>query len=232
MFIEWLRWIDSGICAQLPTHSFYPEGIRLPLCARNTGIYLGFLLAVIVLHASKRGRVQQLPPRAILTLLIASVIAMGIDGSNAFLYDLGLPHLYQPQNVLRLVTGLMTGLAMAVVVLPLLNRQIWREYSEERSISSWQALPLYLLVGFVSFEAVISQNGLLLYPIAFASSAGLLLAVSSINLMVVIALARKEQGFERYRELLPFFSLALFLAVGELALLATLKLQILHAAGL
>ncbi|HZS79263.1 MAG TPA: hypothetical protein VFA41_21805 [Ktedonobacteraceae bacterium] len=93
-------------------------------------------------------------------------------------------------------------------------------------------MPLYLLVGCVGFGAVVSQNGLLLYPIAFASSAGLLLAVSSINLIIVIALARKEQGFERYRELLPFFSLALFLAIGQLALLATLKLQILHVAGL
>lgn len=87
-------------------------------------------------------------------------------------------------------------------------------------------------MGCVGFGAVVSQNGLLLYPIAFASSAGLLLAVSSINLIIVIALARKEQGFERYRELLPFFSLALFLAIGQLALLATLKLQILHVAGL
>ncbi|HZS79264.1 MAG TPA: DUF2085 domain-containing protein [Ktedonobacteraceae bacterium] len=100
----------------MPTHSFNPGGVRLPLCARNTGIYLGFL------HASKRGRAQHLPPCPILILLVGSVIAMGIDGRNAFLYELGLPPLYQAQNVLRMVTGLMTGLTMAMVVLPLLNQ--------------------------------------------------------------------------------------------------------------
>ena len=47
---------------------------------------------------------------------------MGIDGRNAFLYELGLPPLYQAQNVLRMFTGLMTGLTMAMVVLPLLNQ--------------------------------------------------------------------------------------------------------------
>ncbi len=59
--LERLRWLDSGICAQLPGHSFYPGGQRLPLCARNTGIYLGFMVTLVTLYATGRGRVQRLP---------------------------------------------------------------------------------------------------------------------------------------------------------------------------
>src|SRR5437588_11925184 len=59
--LDRLRWLDSGICAQLPTHSFYPGGQRLPLCARNTGIYLGFMVTLLTLYASGRGTVQRLP---------------------------------------------------------------------------------------------------------------------------------------------------------------------------
>jgi len=40
-----LRFLDSAICAQLPTHELYLGGTPLPLCARDTGIYTGAALA-------------------------------------------------------------------------------------------------------------------------------------------------------------------------------------------
>src|SRR5579871_5840400 len=60
-FLDRLRALDGGICAQLPGHSFYPAGQQLPLCARNTGIYLGFASTLIVLYKSGRIRASQLP---------------------------------------------------------------------------------------------------------------------------------------------------------------------------
>src|SRR5262245_14311484 len=53
-FLERLRALDGGICAQLPGHSFYPAGEQLPLCARNTGIYLGFATTMSVFAATGR----------------------------------------------------------------------------------------------------------------------------------------------------------------------------------
>src|SRR5690348_13716644 len=53
--LERLRALDGGICAQLPTHSFYPDGQRLPLCARNTGIYLGYSITFVILFLMGRG---------------------------------------------------------------------------------------------------------------------------------------------------------------------------------
>src|SRR5947209_2021431 len=132
--LDRLRWLDSGICAQLPTHSFYPGGQRLPLCARNTGIYLGFMVTLLTLYATGRGRVQRLPPWPIIILLACGCFAMVIDGFNSLSLDLGLPHLYQPHNLLRLATGLATGLAVATLILPALNLLMWREYTERRSI--------------------------------------------------------------------------------------------------
>src|SRR4051794_15041501 len=43
--IERLRALDGGICAQASGHSFFVGGEQLPLCSRNTGIYLGFTCA-------------------------------------------------------------------------------------------------------------------------------------------------------------------------------------------
>src|SRR6266487_130661 len=226
-----LRWLDSGICAQLLTHSFYPGGERLPLCARNTGIYLGFLVTLITLYATGRGRTQRLPPTSINIALACGVISMAIDGLNSFALDLSLPHLYQPNNLLRLGTGLATGLALATYTLPLLNRLFWCEFNEQRSISSWGSLLRYIPALIVCFFAVTSQSILVVYPIALLSTAGILTALSSVNLICLVAVSKRDESFTCYRELLPLFSIAFVLAIGEMLILAQLKFTVLRALG-
>ena len=230
--LDRLRWLDSGICAQLPSHSFYPGGERLPLCARNTGIYLGFIITLITFYATGRGRAQRLPSWPIMVVLVLGIAVLVVDGFNSFFLDLGLNHLYQPHNLLRLATGLATGLALASLGLPFLNRLLWREYREERSISSWGWLILLLPGVILSFFAVASQNGLVLYPIALLSTTGILTVLSSVNLIVIVAASKRDQTFERYRELLPFFGFALLLTIGEMLVLAQLKLSLLQMLGI
>ena len=227
-----VSWLDSGICAQIARHSFYFGGERLPLCARNTGIYLGFLVTLTTLYGRGKGRVQSIPRLPLLLLLLGGVVALAVDGINSFLLDVGLPHPYQPNNYLRLATGLATGLAMALLVMPLLNRLFWRSFSEERSVASWQELLQYLPLLGVCFFVVTSQNVLLLYPIALLSTTGIVIAVGSLNLIALVGMSRRDETFERYRELLPFLGCALLLTLGEMLLLAQLKLTLLSAIGL
>lgn len=230
--LDRLRWLDSGICAQMPSHSFFPGGQELPLCSRNTGIYLGFIVTLLTLVATGRGRAQKLPRWPIIVVLLCGVMAMAFDGFNSLNLDLGLPHLYQPHNLLRLATGLATGLALATLSLPIVNYLFWRESNEQRTVSSWMSL-LLLLPGLVlAFFAVASQSWLILYPVALLSTAGVLTVVSGINLLMLVAISKRDQTFERYRALLPFFSLALLLAIGEMLALAQLKFMVLHALGI
>ncbi|MDQ2884554.1 MAG: DUF2085 domain-containing protein [Chloroflexota bacterium] len=230
--LDHLRWLVSGICAQMPTHSFYPAGERLPLCARNTGIYLGFMVTLLTLYASGRGRVQRLPTKSITIALGCGIAALGIDGLNSLALDLGLPHLYQPSNLLRLATGLATGLALAAFTLPLLNRLFWCEFNERRSFASWGDMLRFLPVLAFCFIAVSTQSAPGLYPIALLSTTGVLMALSCVNLICLVAVSKRDESFASYRELLPFFSVAFLLAIGELLLLAQLKFSILHAFGL
>ncbi len=230
--IERLQWLDSGVCAQLPTHSFYPGGERLPLCSRNTGIYLGFIVTIATLHIMGRGQGQKLPAWPISLVLVCGIFALAIDGSNSLLLDLGLPHLYQPHNLLRLATGLLTGLAMGTLVLPILNQLFWFRSNEQRSIPSWRVLLQFLPALVVCYFAVATQSGLILYPVALLSTIGLLTAIGCVNLIVIIAVSKRDQSFVSYRELLPFFGLALLCASGEMLALAQLKLMLLHALGI
>lgn len=229
--LQRLHWLGSGICAQLPTHSFYPGGQILPLCARNTGIYLGFLVTLLTLYASGRGRSQRLPRRSITIVLLCGVAAMAVDGINSLQLDLGMPHLYQPQNVLRLITGLLTGLALAMLGLPWLNRFFWREESEQRSVGSWPLFLLYLPALVVCFFTVTAQTTLVVYPIALLSVTGLIAAVSGLNLLLLVAIKKRDESFTGYLALLPYFGVALLCACSELLVLAQLKYFLLRLIG-
>jgi hypothetical protein len=156
---------------------------------------------------------------------------MAVDGLNSLELDLGMPHLYQPQNIIRLLTGLVTGLALAIFMLPWLNRFLWRDDSKQRSIASWRMLLLYLPALVVCYLAVTAQSALVVYPIALLSTAGLLVAVSSFNLLIIVCIKKRDETFTGYRALLPYITLALLCATGELLALAQLKFMLLRLVG-
>jgi len=53
--------IGSLTCHQLPSRTIYINSIPLPLCARDTGIYIGFFISLIYIYINKRSKVD-LPP--------------------------------------------------------------------------------------------------------------------------------------------------------------------------
>jgi uncharacterized membrane protein len=155
--IERLRALDAGICAQLPTHSFHPAGQQLPLCARDTGIYCGFASTVIVLRARGRLRAAHLPGGWVAVALGLAVAVMAVDGFNSFFLDLRLPHLYQPNNLLRLATGLGTGTAMAAFLVPVANSLIWRDEDARAPFASLRELAVMAPVLALVFLLIASQ---------------------------------------------------------------------------
>ncbi len=214
--LDRLRALDGGICAQLPTHSFYPGGQRLPLCARNTGIYLGYTISFFILFLTGRGRAAQFPRWPIALVLGLCILALAVDGFNSLFLDLHLPHLYQPHNLIRLTTGLLTGTAMACFLLPVTNSVLWKHMGDQRSVESWWQVLGILPILALAFLAVGTQAAIFLYPVAILSSLGVVIALGLINLTVVAAVSGKACSLFTYRQLFPLASLAFVLAVGEL----------------
>ena len=98
-----LIWLNSGVCSQNPAHSFWLEGRPLPLCARDLGLFGGFLLASL------------LPVRRQPRWLLA-LAPLLVDGANSFAYDTISLSLYTPTNTLRLLTGTLAGSALALAL--------------------------------------------------------------------------------------------------------------------
>lgn len=85
------------------------------------------------------------------------------------------------------------------------------------------------LVG--SFLIVSSQAAWTLYPVALLSTSGVLTVLSGLTMIVLVAVSKRDETFESYKELFPFFALALLCAIGEMLLLAQGRLALVHLLG-
>ena len=140
--------IGYAVCHRIDGRSFHLGDRQLPLCARCTGIYLGAMLAMIVFTASGRGKAGGLPSRWMLAVLGLFIAAMGFDGINSYLtFFPRLPHLYEPQNWLRLTTGMFAGIAAGTLVFPSFNATLWRDATDRRVIENWRELGGLIVLG-------------------------------------------------------------------------------------
>ena len=227
--IERLRALDGGICAQLPGHSFFPGGEQLPLCARNTGIYLGFTTTFLYLAVSGRLRASRLPSLPVMCALGLAVVLMAVDGFNSFFLDLGLPHLYQPLNPLRLITGLGAGTAMAAVIIPVASGLIWRVDDRRSSFDSLGELALMLPLLTIDFFVVISIAPIILYPVANTQFGGTGAGAHAGQSGFCARPHQPDRAIQSWRQLFPLFSGLVVLAVVELMALFLLKSSVMQA---
>jgi len=228
-FLDILSLFGAGVCGQIPSHSFIIGGRQLPLCARCTGTYLGVLLGFLGLAALRRWRASGLPPSGVLASLASFIVLWGIDGLNSFLALFpNAPHLYQPHNLWRLITGILQGLALSIIVYPIFNFVLWKETNNERVIRNWRELGYLLIPAALLVWIVQTQASFLSHPVAVLSVLGVLAMLMIVNTMIVLIVTRRESKAESWRDaFLPLLMgfLATFLELGALGLLHLALIQ-------
>ncbi len=189
-----------AVCHRIDARSFHIGDRQTPLCARCSGMYLGGLLGIVYLARS--GKRAGMPTLKIAIVLVVFLAAFALDGANSYLHLFpNAPGLYQPENWLRLLTGTGVGLGIAAVLVPVVNQTLWQSYDSRRALDGWkQFLPLLGLAGLLDL-AVLSDNPLLLYPLALLSSASIFLLLSIVYMIVWIMLSKRENKFTNYRQL-------------------------------
>jgi uncharacterized membrane protein len=176
--------VVHGVCAQI--HNVELGGAQLPLCARNTGIYAGFLITTIYLGLLGRLRAGKLPPIPVTIALALFVVILGIDGVNSMLRDMFLPHLYIPRNDLRTATGLAMGVSLSVMLLLILNVALRSDVDrEQRVLGGWGELLGALGVNVLAWAAIYGNVGVLYWPIAITAWTGIVGILFCVNLLVV-----------------------------------------------
>jgi uncharacterized membrane protein len=231
MPLEWKMYaVVHGVCAQ--AHTVDMAGLRLPLCARNTGIYSGFLVSTLYLLALGRGRAAKLPPWPILITLLAFVVIMGVDGLNSMMVDMFMPHLYTPQNELRTLTGIGMGVAMAVLMFLILNLSLRRDpATDQRVIGSWLELGGALLLNLLVLAAMYGNVGLMFWPIAISAWLGITGVLYAINVLLTALFMGYEGKITRVVQLAKPATVALVFTLFELGALSAARFW-LEAQGL
>lgn len=223
-----------GLCAQTPSHTFTFGGEHnaLPFDGRMTGIYGGAMITFISLAVGRRLRFYGNPPRRIIVFLAACVAAMGIDGLNSLLKDLKLWHPYPPENVLRLVTGFGTGVALAVILVWLLASSMWNFSSPKPVVRRFGDLRGVAFGGMLYGAAVLSGAGGLFVPLTVFLMLSAWLTLSILALVTVLLLFRIDERVRTLDDLHVPGAAAAILGLIAMLLLAGGRYWLEHSIGI
>ena len=210
----------GSILAAVDYHTMHGCG------ARNyaAGIYSGFMLTFVVLWLAGRTHARRLGGLWVLAVLVIMFASMVFDGVNSTLAELRLPHLYAPTNILRLGTGLLSGIALApflvwlfgVVTLP-------RDNVPQRVVRGpWECLvPLAVAAGFAAL--VIRGPGWSYYPVSIISVGGVVAVIAGVALLIILIVSGYGKQVRRSNDLVAPGAVALLVAFAILAASAMLR---------
>jgi uncharacterized membrane protein len=215
--------IAYGICPQRPSHSLFLGGQQMPIEARMVGIFGGYVIGAAYFWALRRERAMRLPGRAMTITLIGFIALMGVDGLNAVLFDLRLPHLYAPNLLLRLGTGLLTGLAFAGFVVPAFNSTVWASGPDLSPLSHVRHLFGGLLLEALYFDVAISGASIFLYPVSLMAILGVPILLGMIGSIVIASISRRENCATRAADLIPLVLGGLAVAVIMLGIMSGVR---------
>lgn len=244
--------IGFGICPQRAGHSYFmgetllpgeaalraalpflntiaPDvATKLPVEARMFGMFAGFLVTWLYSFLIGRGRAALMPNSLILFMYISFIAVMGVDGLNATVKDLHtaglpIPYLYEPRLDIRFATGWLCGIAMAGIVLPVVNYCLWRDAESKELFDRFREVLPLLGIGAVLLALFTTGSGLLYYPVAWLAPVGILVTLGSLNVVLVLTLGRRERVAANWREALNPIALAVFLSLLELGVLSLVR---------
>lgn len=211
-----------GVCGQ--QHNLVLGGVQLPLCARDSGMHLGALATLAVIYCAGRGRAGRIPPWPILFILLGLLALMAVDGINSTLAEMGRPAFYAPRDVLRIATGMGTGIGLAVMVTLLVNLMFRRNVEDQTPVLAWRELALVGLLNGLMLLAMAGEVGVFGWPAALLVTLGIGAMLLTCFLVIIGAVLGYEGRASRPADLARPATYALLLTLIVLLGLALLRL--------
>jgi uncharacterized membrane protein len=221
---ELLHFFGHGFCHQIPERSFEAGGLVFSVCARDTGIYLGFffaLIAAFIVYARSPRKPAELPPIPYIVVLVFFVVPMAFDGATSYI------GLRPTTNTIRYLTGFLTGTAGATVMAPLLFALRRDADPCARIFAKPAPILLHLALAFLLGGAFLIGYRYLGAVAPFIGVCAHLVLVASVNLVLITLIDR----FAPRRTAvywLAVLAASLALALVEIALFGLVRDIIVH----
>jgi hypothetical protein len=183
-------------------------------------MYLGAMLA-LTFHTLRKPRAGLYPPRSLMLIFALFGLTWAIDGLNSVASLLPFaPSLYPPSNTLRLITGTLIGIALATLIYPVFNQSMWRAWIKVPVLRSVRELTYVLILAAVLVLAVVSENNLILYPLALLSGVSVLVLLTMVYSTLLVTVIRRDNQADVLRDLVLPLSLGFIAAVLQIALVS------------
>lgn len=213
--------VGYSVCHQIDSHSYTIGGNVLPLCARCTGTFLGLLISILFLYSKHRK--SGFPSRLKMVVLLFFFLFFAFDGINASLPLLGIKGLYPSSNLLRLISGLLFGITLANVVVPLWHQTLWVQQNPQPVFHSWRQLGWLLLFCTIIGVLVVADIAFLYYPLAILSTATIFLVLGMIYALLWCIILKKENSLRLLQEGLRIFSAGLITAITQVGVMDLIR---------
>lgn len=224
--------IGYSVCHRIAERSFIINGRQLPLCARCTGQFLGAMLALIyqaVIGKRRMGR----PALGVIAILVILFITYAIDGLNSYLHLTplveafpSLPRLYEPSNLLRLLTGTGIGLVIGAALYPSFNSVIWQKPDPRPALGDFKSLAGLILLS-LGLDALLLLNiPWIMLTMAILSALATLTLLALVYTIVVVMLFHQENRAERLLHVVMPFIAGLGIAFLQIAVFDLLRYQL------
>lgn len=142
--LTWLMdQVGFAICHQLSERSLAYGGRALPVCARDTGLFLGFAACFVILLLAYGREPRRYPSWPKLLALACFIVPTAFDAATSY------AGLRESSNAIRLVTGSLAGTALAALVFPLAScaASPAGDPGERPAVfDPWYSIPLLLAV--------------------------------------------------------------------------------------
>ena len=141
IFLDILSFLGGGLCHQRLERTFSIGNLNMPVCSRCTGIYLGIILSILTLTLIERKIKGEFPSLKVVLISVGVFLMMGVD---VVLSTVGL---IESNNIIRLITGFMTGWFMVLLLFPLANNAMFKSFVRKNYLDNWKKFLIWLAAG-------------------------------------------------------------------------------------
>jgi len=213
-----LSFFGGGLCHQRIERTFSIDVFNMPVCSRCTGIYSGIFLSLLVIVLLERKIKGEFPS---LKIVLAAVGIFLLMGAEVVLSMLGL---IESSNIIRLITGLLTGWFMALLLFPLANNVMFGKFIKRNYLDSRKKFLIWTMSGIAAIIIFIFTYKYALIFWSMISILGLVIFTALILFILFFTLNRKLLGsVDSVKKYIIVIAMGLFSAVALLSLFSYLK---------